>query len=359
MPLFSKGIILPQHKEPALSRPIVRFVNPSVDSLDLGVTKLLAKDEQKAIIEVARLAQIVDERDGRLLHEVLTLALKNADIVIADAVDDEPYVSSRLGPLLAYKDEVVNGLELCCLVGGCEKKAIMAYKMITDTETRIPNTIEKIKVTRIRGGYPAASSARFKEFGPGQKLVVGTGALIHFARAIYKRKKQTSVFVTVAGNCVANSMNLEVSLGMTVMQVLERCGLSDEPTRIVCGGSMTGISIIDADKTLVTHTTRAILAVKENERDMHYSCIGCGRCEQVCPAGLNPMYIRKFVSTNHYGSLEPFDSHLCTGCGTCSYICPSRLEVVTAVEKAKDYALRNFVPILQLPEKGSAARDGS
>jgi len=342
MPLFSKGIILPQHKEPALSRPIVRFVNLSVDNLDLGVTKLAAQNEQQAIIEMARLAQIVDERDGRPLHEVLSRAVNKADIVIADAVDDEPYVSSRLGPLLAYKEDVADGLELCRRVGGCENKAIMAYKMITDTDTRIPKTVEKIKVARISGGYPATSAARLKEFGPGQKLVVGAGALIHLARAVYKRKKQTSAFVTVAGNCVTNSMNLEVSLGMTVMQVLERCGLSEEPMRIVCGGSMTGISIIDADKTLVTYTTRAILAVKENERDMHYSCIGCGRCEQVCPAGLNPMYIRKFVAMSHYGNLEPFDAHLCTGCGTCSYICPSKLEVAAAVEKARDYALRQL-----------------
>ena len=342
MPMFSKGIILPQHKEPALSRPIVRFVNPQTDNLDLGVTKIAASSEQEAIIEIARLAQIVDEANGKPLHKVLERALGSADMAIADAVDDEPYVSSKLAPLLAYRQEVAEGLELCCRVGGCSKSAIMAYKMITDIETRIPRTLEKIKVTRIRGGYPTTAKTRLRQFGAGRKLVVGVGALIHLSRAVYGRKKQSTVFVTVAGNCVTNSMNLEVSIGMTVMQVLERCGLSEEPSRIICGGSMTGISIIDADNTLVTYTTRAILAVRENERDMHYSCIGCGKCERVCPSGLNPMYIHRLVGTGHYAWLAPFDPQLCIGCGTCSYICPSKLEVAASVARAKDYAERNF-----------------
>ena len=140
-------------------------------------------------------------------------------------------------------------------------------------------------------------------------------------------------------------MNLEVSLGMTVMQVLERCGLIQNPTRVVCGGPMTGVSILDLDRTLITPTTRAVLAFKENILDSHYNCIGCGRCEQACPVGLNPMYIYRFVQNSYFAHLEPFDAHLCTGCGTCSYICPSKLNVAVTVAAAKDYALGHFITI--------------
>ena len=342
MSIFSKGILLAQHKEPALSRPILRFVNPTIDNHEIDLSKLAVQNEQEAIIEIARLAQIVDERDGKPLYKVLQKALGRTDIVIADAVDDEPYVSSRLAPMLALRTELAEGIDLCKRVGDAKRAAIMVYKMITDTETRIPRSVEKIKVTRIRGGYPATPSARLRQFGPGAKLVLGAGALIHLSRAVYKAKKHTSAFVTVAGNCVTNSVNMEVSVGMTVMQVLERCGLSEEPTRSVCGGSMTGISVIDPDNTLVTYTTKAILAVRENEADMHYACIGCGICERACPAGLNPMYIHRFVRTSYFASLRPFDAHLCIGCGTCSYVCPSKLQVASSVGIAKEYALGHF-----------------
>jgi len=335
MPLFKKGLVLTQHKEPALSGPIIRFVNPKSDGLEIDSRKRSATSEQQAIIEVARLAEIVDERDGSFLHKMLEKALDRVDIVIADAVDDEPYVSSRLGPLLSYREEVAMALELCRRVGGCGQAGIVTYKLLGDTLTRVPRSIEKIKVTKVWGGYPATQQARLRGFPQERKLVVGVGALIHLARAAARNKVQTTTFVTVAGNCVTNPMNLEVSVGMTVMQVLERCGLSEPPTRIVCGGSMTGLSIIDAEHTMVTFTTRAILAIRENERDMLYSCIGCGRCVRQCPAGLNPMHIHRMVERGRRAGIEVYDPQMCTGCGTCSYVCPSKLEVANSVLAAR------------------------
>lgn len=345
MAMFTKGIVLSQHKEPAFSRPLVRFVNPQTEALRLDRPPVadIRAVRQDDIIEIAKAAQIVDERDGKLLYRKLLRARDRAVAVIADAADDEPYVSSQINPMLKLREEAVSGLRLCARVAGCDTILIMAYKNLTDLETRIPRTIESIKVRRIRGGYPADGRVRKLGVGEGRKLVVGAGALIHLHRAVAKNKRQSTVFITVAGNCVAHPMNIEASIGMTVQQVLERCGLTDEPTRVVCGGPMTGIAILDAEKTLITYTTRAVLAFRENIRDKRYTCIGCGRCEQVCPRGLNPMYIQRFTLNSYFAHLRPFDAHLCTGCGTCSYICPSKLNVSGTVAKAKEYALGHFI----------------
>jgi Na+-translocating ferredoxin:NAD+ oxidoreductase RnfC subunit len=160
---------------------------------------------------------------------------------------------------------------------------------------------------------------------------------------VYSAKRQSTVFLTVAGDCIANPMNAEVSMGMTITQILERFGLSQEPTRVVCGGPMTGIAVVDTERTLVTYTTRAVLAFRENARDALYNCFGCGRCQRVCPMSLNPMYIYRFVQSSYYANLRGFDAHTCTGCGTCSYVCPSRLDVAGAATRARDYALGHFV----------------
>ena len=346
MAIFTKGIVLAQHKEPAFSRPLVRFVNPQTETMLLSrepvadINAVSAED----IIEIAKAAQIVDERDGKPLYRKLIRARGIATAVIADAVDDEPYVSSQINPLLKLREEAIGGLKLCRRVAECKTVLIMAYKNATDVETRIPRSIESYKVVRIHGGYPADN--RLSQLGiKGRKLVVGAGALIHLYRAVTKNKRQSTVFITVAGNCVANPMNLEASVGMTIVQVLERCGLIYEPTRIVCGGPMTGIAILDAENTLITYTTRAVLAFRENPNDMKYNCIGCGRCEQVCPSRLNPMYIQRFVENSYFANLKPFDAHLCRGCGTCSYICPSKLNVSGAVLKAKQYANAHFITV--------------
>lgn len=347
MAMFSKGIVLLQHKEPAFSRTLVRFVNPRTESLLLdrepvSNIEALSPDD---IIDIARAAQIVDERDGKLLYRKLLRAKQRAVAVIADAVDDEPFVSSQINPMLKLRQEATGGLSLCHRVAECapENVFILAYKNITDLETRIPNTIETYKVVKLRGGYPAESRSSQLNVGAGRKLIVGTGALIHLYRAVTQNKRQSTVFITVAGNCIANPMNMEVSLGITITQVLERCGLADDPTRIVCGGPMTGISISNPDQTLVTFTTRAVLAFKENQRDAYYNCIGCGRCEQVCPAGLNPMYIYRFMENSYFANLRNFDAHLCIGCGTCSYMCPSKLNVAGTITRAKRYALDHFI----------------
>lgn len=349
MSIFSKGIVLAQHKEPAFSRPLLRFVNPQTESLSLDrapvedISTLTADD----LIEIARAAQIVDERDGKLLYRKLMRVKGKAVAIIADAIDDEPYVSSRINPLLKLRGEVLGGLNLCARVAGTDNIFIMAYKNITDLETRIPGAIEGYKISKLRGGYPAKPQASLLEIRQGRKLTVGVGALIHLYRACTQNKRQSTVFLTVAGNCIAYSMNMEVSIGMTIQQILDRCGMTEEPTRIVCGGSMTGIAIMDTERTLVTYTTKAVLAFQENRRDHNYSCIGCGRCERVCPRGLSPRYINRFVENSYYPYLKDFDPQLCIGCGTCSYICPSRLDVSVAVGKAKAYAAAHFEDVEQ------------
>jgi len=115
--------------------------------------------------------------------------------------------------------------------------------------------------------------------------------------------------------------------------VLERCGLADNPTRVVIGGSMTGISIMDTDHTLVSPTTRAVLAFREDEKERNYTCIGCGRCTASCPAGLDPMFIYRAVKSRRLSLLVPLRAAECVGCGTCSYVCPSKLPLSTTISK--------------------------
>ena len=345
MAIFSKGIVLAQHKEPAFSKPIVRFVSTHTDTRTIGQPPVENPDalEVEEIIDIARAAAIVDERDGKLLYRKLVRSRSRAVAVVCDAVDDEPYVSSKISPLLKFRQEVAGALALCQRVAGTDNAFVMVYKMTTGLETRIPRSLEGYRVVRLGGGYPAEPHAGRLNLGVGRKLIVGAGALIHLYRAVCARKYQSTVFLTVAGNGISTPMNLEVSIGMKVSQVLDRCGFVDEPARVVCGGSMTGCAVSDLERTCVHHTTRAILAFQEYERDFYYNCIGCGRCEQVCPAGLNPMYIHRFVENSFFASLARFDAHLCTGCGTCSYICPSRLDVSANVAIAKKYAIDHFI----------------
>ena len=92
-----------------------------------------------------------------------------------------------------------------------------------------------IPVDRVGAGYPADNSL-IQKHREDQALVFGACALIHLARAVDEKIAQTTVFVTVAGDGVPASVNLEVSLDKTVGEILRQFGLSDETSRVVVGG---------------------------------------------------------------------------------------------------------------------------
>lgn len=334
MPEYLKrGIILEQFKEPALSRELVVYANTGTVNTPLPEMGIPENErlEPENIIRIAKQAQIVDERDSVPLYYKLAEARRmHRTAVVADAIDDEPFVSSQLSPLLKLTEQAVGGLHYAARAVGAKKVHITVYKNLTDLDTRIPRTLAGVEVTRLGGRYPAEIRVT-DEFRRERVVLIGVGALVHLYRAIQENRQQTTCFITVAGNCVANPMNLEVSLGMTVMQVLEKCGLSDDPTRIVLGGSMTGIAIIDPNATAINVNTRAVLAYKEDLKERRYQCIGCGRCTEVCPAGLAPVYLYKCLERHNYAQIKRFKPHRCVGCGTCSFCCPAKLELSSRI----------------------------
>jgi Predicted NADH:ubiquinone oxidoreductase, subunit RnfC len=344
MSIFSQGISLSQHKDPALSGGIIPFIGLNERRLAHSGFADLSEVEPNEILEIAKTAEIVDEADGKAIYRKMQRARGAAAIVIADAVDDEPYVSSKMAPALFMGEEMLAGLMLCQKTGGTDRAIIMMNRHPGHLQARIPKEIGGIEVIRLQGGYPAQPTPDRLRLGKlsGRKMIISAGALVHLSRAVMQAKAQTTAFITVAGNCVAHPMNLEVSLGVTVSQVLERCGLTHEPKKIVCGGPMTGFEILDAERTIITKNTRAILAFRQSDTEYNYTCIGCGKCEVACPNGLNPMYIRRLMKLHFYPPLAPFDAHLCIGCGTCSYVCPSRLNLVESMLEARAYARAHF-----------------
>lgn len=335
---FRKGLLMEQHKEPALSREMRFLLNGEqgtsvVNSVRRENIEDIASQD---IILAAKLAHIVDENDGYLLYKKLRHGENSRMTILVDAVDDEPYVSSQMGPLLHLWEECVAGAALAQkVIGGTELKFLI-YKNLTDLDVRIPKTIGGYPIKRISGVYPAEN--RIGGLMEGEKndcILLGACSLIHLYRALAQGRMQTTAFVTVAGNCIGYPCNMEVSIGTPVTEVLHQCGLIDNPTRIVVGGSLTGVTIEDTDEELISPVTRAVLAFKENEGDKKYRCIGCGNCQQVCPNALNPMLIYQYIRRGMTERLARTDYDRCIGCMACSYICPAKLDVAGEIARLR------------------------
>lgn len=337
-----KGILLEQNKEPGLSKEIRSLAALPVEYSQLSgpipsVPDLLAPYE---IISIAKEADIIDETDGRRLWKKLSQAARESVTgVVADALDDEPYISSQLAPTLQFPEQLHNGIRLAQRAIGASKASIEIYRNLFDIDTRIPSSIMGTKVERVSGTYPAEIHARRRQ-SRGGTLVVGACALIFLQRAVYLGHRQTTTFVTVAGDCVANPGNYEIPLGISAGELLEAVGLITTPKRVVAGGSMTGFSLSDPSAVYLSQTTRGLLAFADEFRDMDYTCIGCGRCTDACPQRLSPYFIYKVMQTPRKRHINLADADLCIGCGSCSYVCPAKLDIAQVVAKAAAYTRR-------------------
>lgn len=334
---FRRGLIMEQYKDPALSAELRCLAGPEHRSPlpeYEPITDIRQLDSDQ-IIYLARLARIVDERDGVPLFRKLRAARNRGVTLLVDAMDDQPYISSQLGPMLHLQEECASGAALAQKAVGAKGIRILVYKTINDLELKIPKTIRGLRVQRVGGVYPAESweeLARLRQQGS-TPFYVGACALIHLHRAAYQGLAHTTAFVTVAGDCVDRPANLEVPIGMTATQALEACGLMAQPNRVIAGGSMTGVSLRDTDRETIVPTTRGLLAFGQDERNHGYVCIGCGRCTEVCPSGLDPRFICACLDRDRPDQLAKTDYAHCIGCMSCSYSCPAKLDLAARITR--------------------------
>jgi len=65
-------------------------------------------------------------------------------------------------------------------------------------------------------------------------------------------------------------------------------------------------------------------------------CVSCGFCERVCPAGIMPHVIHKYLYADALEEAERARPDLCTGCGLCSYVCPSKIDLTRQLVDAQE-----------------------
>ena len=131
--LARQGIVLEQNKEPALSGGIQRICSRTLDHVPIDDLQ-----EGDDIVAIARKAGIIDENTGRPLYLLLDRARNSGcRIIIADALDDEPYISSQLAPALEMTDQLVRGIELAKEAVGAESARIEIYKELGDSPVTI------------------------------------------------------------------------------------------------------------------------------------------------------------------------------------------------------------------------------
>ena len=65
-------------------------------------------------------------------------------------------------------------------------------------------------------------------------------------------------------------------------------------------------------------------------------CIKCGKCVEVCPMGLMPLFLASAVEQRLYDIAETYHAVDCIDCGCCTYICPAKRPLNQWIGMAKN-----------------------
>ena len=81
--------------------------------------------------------------------------------------------------------------------------------------------------------------------------------------------------------------------------------------------------------------SNGIIAIAPDETK-EQPCIKCGRCVDVCPMELSPLYFVKYANEENWQGMKDRNVMDCVECRCCQYICSSKIPIVTKIKAGKN-----------------------
>lgn len=274
---------------------------------------------------------------------------KPIDAVLLNGCECEPMLTADHKVLLHYAGDVIYGLRAIM-------KAVGAPRGVIVIEDNKPDAIallrektaayENIEVLAVRTKYPQGAEKMLikKVLGrsvPSGGLPADAGAVVSnvssakaIADAIRTGMPPVERVVCVTGERVRTPGNYIVKVGTSFREILDYCGgiVGDDVT-VKMGGPMMGIPQTELDVPVIK-ATNGIIAV-ETDHTAAAECIKCGRCADVCPMELSPLYFAKYVETGNLQGLKEQNIMDCMECRCCEYICSSKIPLVAKIREGK------------------------
>ncbi|MBE6921494.1 MAG: electron transport complex subunit RsxC [Ruminococcaceae bacterium] len=283
-------------------------------------------------------------------HVKLSGGIGKIDTIIVNAGECEPYITADDRLCREMPRELISGIQIIMRILGLSE----AHIGIEDNK---PEAIRALKANVADSGvivdilpakYPQGAEKQLIQAITGRQVPSGglpaeVGcAVINAATckaihdAVYEGMPLIQRIVTVSGDILMEPKNLLVPIGTSYNDLLEACGHSERPYKVLCGGPMMGVAQFDLSVSTVKACNAITILGKKNRftvNDPH--CIRCGKCIDVCPMHLMPVLMYKALYSNEIEEMNQTHLMDCCECGCCAYNCPAGVPLVLAFRSGK------------------------
>lgn len=282
------------------------------------------------------------------------------DTLIINAAECEPYLNCDNRIMIERAEQFIQGVRLlavACNVEnvyvGIEANKMEAYSALVALDGVVgekdPKQPGDIVVVLLKKKYPQGAEKTLIKACVNREVPIGglpaaVGCVVSnvsTAYAVWDAVKNGKTLykrvMTVSGRGIGNAHNLEVRVGTPLSAIVEFCGgLTDDIVKLVSGGPMMGFSLMNLD-VCTTKTDSGFLALTDKEAStvLPTPCINCGRCVNVCPMKLMPVYIDFYATVGDTENAVKYGAMNCFECGTCAYVCPAKRPIVQSVRITK------------------------
>lgn len=322
---------------------------------------ILTEDVKNLIIhgvnsEPYNLSPSVLLQDNRIFHFV-------EGIKILKAVMPKAHIHIALG-----SDEEDLLKKLSSLSGDCEW--LDFYSLIP----KYPQGHDEILISTILGkrylyGYSTANTG---------VVVLDIQTVLQAYDAVAGGKPLIERIIAISGPGWKENIHLKVRIGTPLQYILVDHLQEEGRYRLIFDSLLTNDAVIDFSLP-VNRTLSQLIAVPENTnreklsflraglRRYSYSktflsalapkvdkacdtnihgeerpCIFCGYCEEVCPAGIIPHLLEKYVTNNIIDEkLVNYGIFNCIKCNVCSFVCPSKIPIAERIMEGREKLIGN------------------
>ena len=311
-----------------------------------GELENLTPDE---IISLVREKGIVGMGGAGFPAAVKLKASKPIEVVLLNGCECEPILTADHRVLLEYADEVIYGLKAIMKASGAPKGVIAIEDNKPDAVALLQEKtagIDNIEVVVAKTKYPQGAEKMLIKRVMGKEVPQGglpmdVGAIVSnistakaIADAIQIGMPLIERVVSVSGERMGKPGNFIIKNGTSVKEIVNYCGgIKGDDITVKLGGPMMGFKVENLNVPVIK-STNGIIAIEATVKEA-VECIKCGRCADVCPMELKPLYYTKYALTENWEGMKTQNVMNCIECGCCEYICSSKIPIVERIKIGK------------------------